>query len=169
MHNLPLLEIQQAATQPDHALYDPETRAALAASRLYWRAYFWGGMRRAWSALIRHPQDLLKLSEVKAITAIHNGYSAGVQVVPIRQIRGSEGRSSDFDQSFPPLHERNRGRWLSIATARLQGAALPPVDEYLQQKGEEYDNPQPNSHNGDGARQNDSSCPSQGSRSAVLH
>jgi hypothetical protein len=47
--------------------------------------------------------------------------------VPIRQIRGSEGRSRYFDCDFNPLYDEARGRWLNIARARQQGKNLPPV------------------------------------------
>ncbi len=56
------------------------------------------------------------------------GHYAGIQAVSIAQIHGSEGRCSDFDADFRPLAEHDRGRWLRIARARLQGAELPPVD-----------------------------------------
>jgi hypothetical protein len=127
MYNLALHALQLTAVQPGLAQYNPGVQAALAASKLYERACLWGRLRRAWSGLMRHRHDLLRLSEVKATAAIQNGYSAGVKVVPIRLIRGSEGRSADFDQTFSPLQERSRGRWLGIASAQLQGATLPPV------------------------------------------
>jgi hypothetical protein len=47
--------------------------------------------------------------------------------VPIRQIRGSEGRCRYFDRDLNPLYDQARGRWLSIARVRQQGRALPPV------------------------------------------
>ena len=46
----------------------------------------------------------------------------------IDQIKGSEGRSQDFDQDFNPLKLRNQGRWLSIARAWHHGVSLPAVD-----------------------------------------
>jgi hypothetical protein len=61
---------------------------------------------------------------------------AGIQSVPIERIRGSEGRSEDFDNAFNPLHERSLSRWLSVASVRLAGAAVPPVE--LIQSGEVY-------------------------------
>jgi hypothetical protein len=127
MYNLPLHALPPAAVQPGYAPCDAEIQAALAALRLFERACRRGQSRRAWSFLRRQPNDLLTLRDVQATTAIHNGYSAGVRVVPIREIRGSEGRSADFDRTFSPLQERSRGRWLRIATAQLQGATLPPV------------------------------------------
>ena len=46
----------------------------------------------------------------------------------IRQIRGTEGQRDAFDDAFHPLTSHTRGRWVSIASAWLQGTSLPPVD-----------------------------------------
>jgi hypothetical protein len=51
----------------------------------------------------------------------------GIRSVAINKIRGSFGRSHDFDIYFHPLHELNRHRWASIAMARLQQIPLEPV------------------------------------------
>jgi hypothetical protein len=56
--------------------------------------------------------------------------------VPIRQIKGSLGRSDDFDLNFYPLHERSRSRWVSILTAILAGTSMPAIE--LVQVGSDY-------------------------------
>jgi hypothetical protein len=56
--------------------------------------------------------------------------------VPIREIKGSLGRTDDFDQSFNPLNERSRDRWVSIAAAMKVGTPLPAVE--LVQVGDIY-------------------------------
>lgn len=56
--------------------------------------------------------------------------------VPIKQIKGTFGRSTDFDVNFNPLQERSRSRWISILTAMQLGISLPPVE--LVQVGETY-------------------------------
>jgi hypothetical protein len=56
--------------------------------------------------------------------------------VPIKQIKGTFGRSTDFDVNFNPLQERTRSRWISILTAMQLGISLPPVE--LVQVGETY-------------------------------
>jgi hypothetical protein len=58
------------------------------------------------------------------------------QTVPIDRIRGSENRCGDFDQDFRPLQGHTRERWLSVATARMSGVCLPPVE--LLAVGDEY-------------------------------
>lgn len=61
---------------------------------------------------------------------------AGTRPVRISKIRGSENRCQDFDREFNPRSEKNLGRWLSVAQARLGGAVLPPVE--LIQVGNNY-------------------------------
>jgi hypothetical protein len=70
---------------------------------------------------------LLSLDEVDP-GDVHAWPCEGNQQVPITQIQGSEGRSGDFDREFRPLQDRTRERWLSVAAARQQGKALPPVE-----------------------------------------
>jgi hypothetical protein len=53
---------------------------------------------------------------------------AGLQLVPIAKIRGSEGRCDDFDADFRPLKSHNRDRWVSVALARSHDVALPPAE-----------------------------------------
>jgi hypothetical protein len=93
----------------------------------------WG---QVWSALIGRSRRLLTLDEISAACTVHAHRDAGIRTVPISQIRGSEGRSNDFDRDFNPLQDHNKGRWLSVAAARRRGKALPPVE--LVQVGDIY-------------------------------
>jgi hypothetical protein len=68
------------------------------------------------------------LNEIDAPGAVHAHYSAEVRTVPICNIRGSQGRSFDFDCNFNPLQDHNKARWLGVASARQRGKALPPVE-----------------------------------------
>ena len=56
--------------------------------------------------------------------------------MPINRIKGSEGRSGDFDCDFNPMHTRTIDRWVSVALARSQGVTLPAVELIL--VGEDY-------------------------------
>jgi len=56
--------------------------------------------------------------------------------VPIRQIKGSLGRSTDFDVNFNPLQERSHSRWISILTAVRMNIPLPAIA--LVQVGDTY-------------------------------
>jgi hypothetical protein len=51
-----------------------------------------------------------------------------MMAVELNRIRGSENRSQDFDTAFQPLIEKNRERWIRIASMCLNMQALPAVD-----------------------------------------
>lgn len=95
-----------------------------------------GRLRQVWARLLGQSRQLLDLNTVAASRAIADRHAAGTQTVPIRQIRGSEGRCDDFDVAFRPLKEHTEERWLSVARAYLRGLGLPPVE--LVQLGEVY-------------------------------
>ena len=80
-----------------------------------------------WASLTGRAKELLSLKQVRTVCAIEMESDAGIRTVPIRQIRGSEGRCRYFDQDFNPLYDQARGRWLSIARVRQEGRTLPPV------------------------------------------
>jgi hypothetical protein len=67
---------------------------------------------------------------------IRSQHYAGSRTVPINRIKGSEGRSEDFDLDFNPTSNRTAERWVSIAVARACGDTLPLVE--LIQLGEDY-------------------------------
>ncbi len=60
----------------------------------------------------------------------------GFRPVLLSRIRGSEGRSGDFDDRFYPLVEHNMERWIGMAEAMLMEVNLPAV--VLVKKGEVY-------------------------------
>jgi hypothetical protein len=86
---------------------------------------WWSQVR---SALTGRSHCLLPLAEVDAASTAHARCCARIQTVPISQIRGSEGRSRDFDRNFNPLQSHTKDRWLSIAGALQRGRVLPPVE-----------------------------------------
>ena len=91
--------------------------------------------RRLWCGVTGRRYHLLDLGELQH----HCGkgqHHGGVQLVPMFQIRGSEGRSQDFDTNFCPLKLHNRERWVNIALARRADVALPLVE--LIQIGDSY-------------------------------
>jgi hypothetical protein len=94
---------------------------------LYARARGHGQKGLLGSIITRRSSHLLSLQEMKdtCVVRIHRG--ASNRTVPLCQILGSENRPGDFDRDFNPLHDRNKGRWLSVATARQRGKTLPPV------------------------------------------
>jgi hypothetical protein len=95
-----------------------------------------GKAGQAIRTLLGRPVRLASLNDLQRSARILGRHHGGLQEVSIDQIRGSEGRVDDFDASFYPLHERTRGRWMSVAEARLSGLELPPVE--LIQIGDTY-------------------------------
>jgi hypothetical protein len=106
------------------------------AARQFWRAYSRGTRRRLWGALTGRSDRLQDLGSALGNVEVKTRHYAGVRSVPIELIRGSEGRSHDFDARFDPIDAQNEDRWIGIATARRLGVVLPPVD--LIQVGEDY-------------------------------
>jgi hypothetical protein len=93
-------------------------------------------LKKILSAITGHSRSLLNLwTEVSRRRIVRQRY-AGSRTVAIRRIKGSEGRSDDFDCDFNPLHSRTRDRWISVALARFEGNTLPLVE--LIQLGDDY-------------------------------
>jgi hypothetical protein len=86
-------------------------------------------------------RTLADLEDIARHATLTGSVSRGLQIVPVKAIRGSSGRSTDFDADFHPLNENTRDRWLSIATAVIRGDPLPPIslvrigDQYYVQDG----------------------------------
>jgi hypothetical protein len=95
---------------------------------LYFGARARGRLGRVWSMLTGKSRGLIDLAAVEANVRVDARYEAGLKAVLIEKIKGSQGRTDDFDRDFRPLQEHSRGRWLSIAAAWRQGKPLPPVD-----------------------------------------
>lgn len=84
-----------------------------------------GRIRKFWARFLGTPNQLQMLSSQP--TTPHRSTNS-IVAVPIRQIKGTYGRSTDFDATFNPLHERSRSRWISVAAAIRQRIPLPPVE-----------------------------------------
>ena len=108
----------------------PDAQAAYRASQLYERARSGNWLDRAWSVLTKRSRRLLDLDVFHRTCTVLTDHQAGVQQVPIRQIRGSvnRGRSLDFDVEFRPLKIHNKERWLGLAMAYQRGIKIPPVN-----------------------------------------
>jgi hypothetical protein len=128
--------VQATSAGFNHSRSNAARRAGQVARQLYQRAYTLGWLGKIWVALAGRSRHLINLAEVATKETIGNRYSAGMQEVPICQIRGSQGRCYDFDRNFYPLQDHLKSRWLGIAMARQLGLALPPVE--LIQVGDTY-------------------------------
>jgi hypothetical protein len=84
------------------------------------------GLRRTWwKALTRQGNALQRLAAARP--AVPGGRYAGLQEVALADIRGSEGRSREFDDEFYPRTTAARERWQRVASAWEAGVRLPPV------------------------------------------
>lgn len=86
-----------------------------------------GKVHRIIQTLKRKPIRLLDLATSRNASCVPNQHYAGHRSIPIDHIRGSEGRTEDFDDTFYPLHDRLQSRWLNVAIVRLSGESLPVV------------------------------------------
>jgi hypothetical protein len=120
--------VQEALDASQWRRRGSEDWALRSALRLYRQAWWQGWWRRMRSALTRRSLRLFRLADVTPRQARPGHGSVRTQTVPISKIRGSAGRSNDFDNAFCPLQRHSQRRWLSIAMARRMGAPLPPVE-----------------------------------------
>jgi len=95
---------------------------------LYTNRMIKGTLERATGFLRGRPVQLIDLNTFLRGNRVRGSHHLGIRSVAVDQIRGSEGRSEDFDRSFNPLQDRTRTRWLNVARARLAGRELPPVE-----------------------------------------
>ena len=103
---------------------------------LHWSMQNKALVKKILSTITGHSRSLLDLwTEVSKSRIVRQHY-AGSRTVAIHRIKGSEGRSDDFDCEFNPLHPRTRDRWISVALARFQGDTLPLVE--LIQLGDDF-------------------------------
>ncbi len=104
----------------------PKLRAR--AQRLFSEMAAKGKVHRIIQIWKRKPSRLLDREAVQCGSRVPSQHYAGQTSVPIDRIRGSEGRMKDFDDAFYPLHDRMLNRWLDVASMRLAGEDLPPVE-----------------------------------------
>lgn len=95
-----------------------------------------GKLSRLKRRIQRRPERLYDLSTLKQELSVRGSFYAGIQVVQISSIIGSEGRSADFDIDFHPISEAARERWVNMAIVHLSRIPLPPIQ--LIQIGDAY-------------------------------
>jgi uncharacterized ParB-like nuclease family protein len=91
------------------------------------RRAFWHEVRAVMSGRAR---TLLSFHDVMQAARMTSQVERGVQEIPLSRIKGSEGRSRDFDAYFLPLNSRLRERWTRVDALMLQGAPMPPIEVY---------------------------------------
>ncbi len=115
-----------------HTITESQRNAGHAAG-LFNAALAAGRQRAFWAHLTRRPTQLRRLP---GTLPRGDGHYAGLRTVDIAAIRGSEGRTTEFDDQFNPLTNVVRQRWQRVASALEAGLRLPPV--VLIQVGDEY-------------------------------
>ena len=95
-----------------------------------------GEISRLKNRITHKPQWLYDLNVLKPDLSLRGSFYAGIQVVSVRSIIGSEGKTCDFDMGFHPIHESSQDRWVSMAMAYLRLLPLPPIQ--LIQVGDAY-------------------------------
>ncbi|HLO29887.1 MAG TPA: hypothetical protein VK249_12165 [Anaerolineales bacterium] len=95
-----------------------------------------GNLFRLKGKILNRQHCLYDLNILKSSLCVQGSFYAGIQVVPISAIIGSEGKITDFDMQFHPLSESSRERWVNMAIVYLSRLPLPPVQ--LIQVGEAY-------------------------------
>ncbi len=110
-----------------------DTTLRIQAAKSFNYAYSHGRLNQLLAKVFGKETHLQTLSSQPVET---NHPSSHIVTVPIQQIKGSLGRSEDFDTSFNPLNEHSRSRWVSIATAVRKGTPMPAIE--LVQVGNTY-------------------------------
>ncbi|MBP5162983.1 MAG: transcriptional regulator [Spirochaetales bacterium] len=77
-----------------------------------------------------HNPDLLSFYEVTKLIKPEAESYRGMQVIPVKQIIGSENRYHDFSSAFYPKNTHLEKRWESVDAARLDDIVLPPISVY---------------------------------------
>ena len=98
------------------------------ASQSFWRLNLAARWASFWHKLRGQTARLQDLNQVERETPIMARRDAGVQTVALADIRGSEGRCTDFDDLFRPLQSHNQDRWVGLYAAWQSGAIMPPVE-----------------------------------------
>ena len=86
-----------------------------------------GRFARLKRRILQRPQSLYDLNALKPDLVLRGSFYSGMQVVLIRSMIGSEGRTTDFDMDFHPILGASRERWVNMAMAYLAGLQLPSV------------------------------------------
>jgi hypothetical protein len=115
-----------------HRLID-ESALRIQAGKNFNSAYNRGKIQHLLAMILGKDNQLKTLSGQPLNSQRRTGH---IVSVPIQQIKGSLGRSHDFDAKFNPLDEGCRTRWISLLTAIWKGIPIPAVE--LVRSGDAY-------------------------------
>jgi len=74
--------------------------------------------------------ELFSLDEVKDLIKSNILVYRGIQSIPIKNIKGSEGRYLDFDRAFLPKNEGIREKWENMMDYLNSNPQIPPISVY---------------------------------------
>ncbi len=97
------------------------------AVRLFEHAVHVARRKRLVARLHGRLRRLEQFDNARAELQLTGRHDEGVRTVPLDCIQGSLDGAGGFDSEFYPLDYRAEKRWVQVATAILQGKALPPV------------------------------------------
>lgn len=117
-------------------VYDDEAVHTYHAHHLFSRLYASAKLHALGAALRRRPATLKPLAAALQDRAVVSRRYAGLRLVALEAIRGSESRSADFDLSFRPRRRHMAQRWTRVAAAWMAGVVFAPVQ--LIQVGDDY-------------------------------
>ncbi|HLH70828.1 MAG TPA: FUSC family protein [Candidatus Dormibacteraeota bacterium] len=86
--------------------------------------------RRLTGVLTRQPRTAPALAEVAEAVGILHEHDAGLDDIPLAQVKGSERRTLDFDVSFMPRRDHVRPAWVDLYARMAEGLPIPPIDVY---------------------------------------
>ena len=95
---------------------------------MFLKANFHAKLHELWAKLTHRCFCLLNLDDAFKRAPIKSSHYEGVKDVDIRSIRGTQGKANDFDAEFNPTQWRSSDRWLTIASEKMRGRELPPVE-----------------------------------------
>jgi len=95
---------------------------------MFREAYFRSQLRYWWTKLTWRCSCLQDLDEMLEHRPLEGSRYEGIKAVRIDRIRGTQGRSDEFDDKFHPTQERSRARWMGVAMEKLRGRDLPAVE-----------------------------------------
>jgi hypothetical protein len=95
---------------------------------MFLKANVYAKLHEVWAKLTHRCFCLLNLDDTIKRASIKSSHYAGVKDVDIHRIRGTQGKANEFDAEFNPIQWRSSDRWLSIATEKMRGREMPPVE-----------------------------------------
>lgn len=111
-----------------------DTMERMEATQMFERRIAQGRRKRIVSTLTRRANRLNSL--VALCGNRGKARYAGIQIIPLSRITGTENRSDEFDGDFYPLSDHLEDRWVNVAIAQIRDIKLPPVE--LIQVGDDY-------------------------------